>query len=90
MNERRAERYDPRDADPLTVFDEADNMCPNCITPWKCNGPHLSAETVASRRHERDTETREEFRSGAVVLYLAVILAIVAGAAIAWLWWTFR
>ena len=20
---------------------EAD-MCPNCVTPWKCNGPHLS------------------------------------------------
>ena len=39
---------------------------------------------------EQDLETREEFRSGAVVLYLAVILAIVAGAAIAWLWWTFR
>ena len=17
------------------------NLCPNCITPWKCNGPHL-------------------------------------------------
>lgn len=22
-------------------FDEADDMCPNCVTPWKCNGPHL-------------------------------------------------
>lgn len=19
-------------------FDETDNMCPNCVTPWKCNG----------------------------------------------------
>lgn len=18
-----------------------DDMCPNCVTPWKCNGPHL-------------------------------------------------
>ena len=18
-----------------------DYMCPNCVTPWKCNGPHL-------------------------------------------------
>lgn len=25
-------------------------MCPNCVTPWKCNGPHLSDETVAARR----------------------------------------
>jgi hypothetical protein len=24
----------------FTVYDEADDMCPNCITPWKCNGPH--------------------------------------------------
>ena len=20
------------------------DMCPNCVTPWKCNGPHLPAE----------------------------------------------
>jgi hypothetical protein len=19
-----------------------DDMCPNCVTPWKCNGPHLN------------------------------------------------
>jgi hypothetical protein len=19
-----------------------DDMCPNCVTPWKCNGPHLA------------------------------------------------
>lgn len=19
-------------------------MCPNCVTPWKCNGPHLIEE----------------------------------------------
>lgn len=25
-------------------------MCPNCVTPWKCNGPHLSDETVNVRR----------------------------------------
>lgn len=18
-----------------------DEMCPNCVTPWKCNGPHI-------------------------------------------------
>lgn len=22
-------------------WDEADGMCPNCVTPWKCNGPHV-------------------------------------------------
>jgi hypothetical protein len=31
------------------TWDEADNMCPNCVTPWKCNGPHLSEETVAAK-----------------------------------------
>lgn len=76
------------DPDPLYVFDEADNMCPNCITPWKCNGPHLSGETVAAFRN---AETRDEVRSGAVVLYLAVILvAIATGAIIALLWWGLR
>lgn len=20
---------------------ETDDMCPNCVTPWKCNGPHI-------------------------------------------------
>lgn len=20
---------------------EFDDMCPNCVTPWKCNGPHI-------------------------------------------------
>ena len=19
-------------------------MCPNCVTPWKCNGPHISTD----------------------------------------------
>lgn len=27
--------------------DEAD-MCPNCVTPWKCNGPHLPTENGPS------------------------------------------
>jgi len=29
--------------------DWPDGMCPNCVTPWKCNGPHLdfSAALVA-------------------------------------------
>lgn len=29
----------PRSPDPLAA-QEAD-MCPNCVTPWKCNGPHV-------------------------------------------------
>lgn len=22
-------------------LDEDMDMCPNCVTPWKCNGPHI-------------------------------------------------
>ena len=25
----------------LGSFGEEECMCPNCVTPWKCNGPHL-------------------------------------------------
>lgn len=24
----------------LKSLPEVDEMCPNCVTPWKCNGPH--------------------------------------------------
>lgn len=23
------------------MTDDYDTMCPNCVTPWKCNGPHV-------------------------------------------------
>lgn len=23
-------------------------MCPNCVTPWKCNGPHILRREVQS------------------------------------------
>jgi hypothetical protein len=36
------------DAVPKPTFDEADGMCPNCVTPWKCNGPHLANQTKAA------------------------------------------
>jgi hypothetical protein len=22
-----------------------EDMCPNCVTPWKCNGPHVPSDT---------------------------------------------
>lgn len=34
----------------MTAFDESDDMCPNCVTPWKCNGPHLSDRTPGAIR----------------------------------------
>ena len=32
-------------------WDEADSMCPNCVTPWKCNGPHESPERDPMGHH---------------------------------------
>lgn len=29
-------------------IDISDFMCPNCVTPWKCNGPHLLNQTPAA------------------------------------------
>ena len=44
------------------TFDEADDMCPNCNTPWKCNGPHLWKETAAYKRgdYRADDATGED------------------------------
>jgi len=39
---KRAGGFDPKVARVLTTpspWDE--DMCPNCVTPWKCNGPHI-------------------------------------------------
>lgn len=29
---------------------DEDYMCPNCVTPWKCNGPHLREKTMTERK----------------------------------------
>ena len=28
----------------VSAAEPEDDMCPNCCTPWKCNGPHIPAE----------------------------------------------
>ncbi len=28
------------------TFDHTDQMCPNCCTPWTCNGPHVDEDTI--------------------------------------------
>lgn len=30
-------------ATPVYAVSEDDYACPNCVTPWKCNGPHEPA-----------------------------------------------
>ena len=40
-------------------YDEADDMCPNCQTPWKCNGPHFAEFTAnALRAIEQEAAAR--------------------------------
>jgi hypothetical protein len=35
----------PSDPNCAQAFNDAeDAMCPNCVTPWKCNGPHLAVQ----------------------------------------------
>ena len=31
----------------VVEFDEY--LCPNCLTPWKCNGPHIPEDWVKLR-----------------------------------------
>ena len=80
----RAE-FDPDPLTPPTGWDEVDGMCPNCITPWKCNGPHLSDETVAGRRHARyrdwrsmDDEPPSRLLLWVLVAFLVFVLGVVA------------
>lgn len=43
----RAERAEAKlTPSPGQDFDEY--MCPNCVTPWKCNGPHIPEPSCAS------------------------------------------
>ena len=45
-------------------YDETADMCPNCITPWKCNGPHLADQTRGAPTDQR-IEPRLEDRNAA-------------------------
>jgi len=36
----------------------ADDMCPNCVTPWKCNGPHITAESAPPATEGQDKSTQ--------------------------------
>jgi hypothetical protein len=36
-----------------------DQMCPNCVTPWKCNGPHIPQSGSESRAEIAPTAGRD-------------------------------
>jgi len=27
-------------------------MCPNCVSPWKCNGPHIPEHTIKAAQED--------------------------------------
>lgn len=35
----------------MEEYDEANGMCPNCVTPWKCNGPHEEPRATCCEVH---------------------------------------
>lgn len=41
------------------TLDDSDDMCPNCVTPWKCNGPHLHEQTKAYRDNPHEATLDE-------------------------------
>jgi hypothetical protein len=54
------------------------DMCPNCVTPWKCNGPHLSDSPQEGRPTTPQTEAGRRLLSGPAMrrALLSDILAI--------------
>lgn len=63
-----------------------DEMCPNCVTPWKCNGPHESpaAASVSERARELLAAECENsgFRDQAEDLRAGLILGGLPGVAL--------
>ena len=49
------ERVEALPAQPCYGGDGGDgeDMCPNCVTPWKCNGPHMPKGEIAGYEVER-------------------------------------
>ena len=43
--------------------DPTEYLCPNCVTPWKCNGPHIPDPTTVhddlARLHAIEYEARQ-------------------------------
>ena len=41
-----------------------DYMCPFCVTPWKCNGPHIEPEDMAEFEAYSRSQYNLGFRNG--------------------------
>ncbi len=39
--------------DQTPTTDPTEYMCPNCVTPWKCNGPHIPDQTPTTEAGRR-------------------------------------
>ena len=47
-------------------------MCPNCVTPWKCNGPHIP-ESMPAADPGRDDQWWD-----LVVVFGSTVIALVS------------
>lgn len=45
---------------PATEEPTAEYMCPFCVTPWKCNGPHIDEQDLANY----ESASAETYESG--------------------------
>lgn len=43
---------------------DEDDMCPNCVTPWKCNGPHLMEKTMTKEDKAVEKIVRKIINNG--------------------------
>ena len=54
--------------------DLEDEMCPNCVTPWKCNGPHiLEGDNEMNEHVSKWRELDEEQKAIAIELLTELI-----------------
>ena len=58
----------------IAQLDDDDYMCPNCNTPWKCNGPHIppgyedSREAGSTYKGAREIEAAQDSRGEDYIL----------------------
>ena len=71
VSKEAGEGTESRAQEKIATMDAAtggeDDMCPNCVTPWKCNGPHESTggASVSERARELVRRWRECAKSAA-------------------------
>lgn len=50
--------------------DLEDEMCPNCVTPWKCNGPHILEGDNEMNEHVSQWRGLDEEQKASIAIEL--------------------